>query len=114
MKQITLNINKVLGFITKEQIFAQETKAKECIATLHHGTGKGNDFLGWLHLPTSISEADINDIQATANKLRTQCEVVVVVGIGGSYLGAKAVIDAISGTFDSLEKNRKNPDLTAE
>ena len=109
MKQITLNIDKVLGFITKEQIFAQEAKAKECIATLHNGTGKGNDFLGWLHLPSSISEADINDIQRTANKLRTQCEAVVVVGIGGSYLGAKAVIEAISGTFDALENNRKNP-----
>ncbi len=109
MKQIALNISKVLGFISKEQIFAQEAKANECITTLHNGTGKGNDFLGWLHLPSSISEADINDIQTTANKLRSKCEVVVVVGIGGSYLGAKAVIDAISGTFDSLENNRKNP-----
>jgi len=109
MKQITLNIDKTLGFITKEQIFAQEAKAKECIATLHNGTGKGNDFLGWLHLPSSISDAEISDIQATANKLRSKCEVVVVVGIGGSYLGAKAVIDAISGTFDALENNRKNP-----
>ena len=109
MKQIALNIDKALGFISKEQIFAQEAKANECIATLHNGTGKGNDFLGWLHLPSSISETDLNDIQATANKLRGKCEVVVVVGIGGSYLGAKAVIDAISGTFDSLESNRKNP-----
>ena len=109
MKQITLNVDKTFGFITKEQIFAQEAKANECIATLHNKTGKGNDFLGWLHLPSSISEDDMNDIQATANKLRNQCEVIVVVGIGGSYLGAKAVIDALSGTFDSLENNRKNP-----
>ena len=109
MKQIALNIDKTLDFISKEQIFAQEAKTKECIATLHNGTGKGNDFLGWLHLPSSISEDDINDIQATANKLRSKCEVVVVVGIGGSYLGAKAVIDAISGSFDSLDNNRKNP-----
>jgi len=109
MKQITLNIKKVLDFITEEQIFAQEAKAKECIASLHNGTGKGNNYLGWLHLPSSISEADINDIQITVNKLRSKCEVVVVVGIGGSYLGAKAVIDALSGTFDFLENNRKNP-----
>ena len=109
MKQITLNIENVLGFISKEQIFAQETKAKECVATLHNGTGQGNNFLGWLHLPTSISEDAINDIQTVADKLRSRCEVVVVVGIGGSYLGAKAVIDAITGTFDTLETNRKNP-----
>jgi len=109
MKQIVLNIDKTLGFITKGQIFAQEAKAKECIASLHNGTGKGNDFLGWLHLPSSISEADMNDIQTTADKLRNKCEIVVVIGIGGSYLGAKAVIDAIAGTFDALETNRKNP-----
>ena len=109
MKQIALNIDKALGFITKEQVFAQEAKVKECIAALHNETGKGNDFLGWLHLPSSITEADLNDIQSTADKLRSKCDVVVVVGIGGSYLGAKAVIDAISGTFDTLENNRKNP-----
>ena len=109
MKQIVLNIDKTLGFIKKEQIFAREATVKECIATLHGGTGKGNDFLGWLHLPSSISRTEIDDIQHTADKLRNKCEVVVVVGIGGSYLGAKAVIDAISGTFDALENNRKNP-----
>ncbi len=109
MKTIALNIDKALGFITREQVFAQEQKAKECIAALHNKTGKGNDFLGWLHLPSSITTAEINDIQATADHLRANCEVVVVVGIGGSYLGAKAVIDALSGSFDHFDTNRKNP-----
>ncbi len=109
MKKISLNIDKALGIITKEQVYAQEKKVKECIAALHNGTGKGNDFLGWLNLPSSISETEIIDIQSTADKLRNKCEVVVVVGIGGSYLGAKAVIDALSSSFDALETNRKNP-----
>lgn len=101
MKQITLEINKALGFITKEQVYGQADTATACNKRLEDGNGKGNDFLGWLHLPSSITASDIEDIQTTAEKLRVKCEVVVVVGIGGSYLGAKAVIDAISGTFDS-------------
>ena len=109
MKTISLNIDKTSGFISREQVFAQAQIAKECIAALHDKTGKGNDFLGWLDLPSSITEAEINDIQATANHLRANCEVVVVVGIGGSYLGAKAVIDALSGSFDHFDKNPKNP-----
>ena len=109
MKTISLNIDKTSGFISREQVFAQAQKAKECIAALHDKTGKGNDFLGWLDLPSSITDAEINDIQATADLLRSKCEIVVVVGIGGSYLGAKAVIDALSGSFDHLDSNRKNP-----
>jgi glucose-6-phosphate isomerase len=106
MKQIELDINKALGIITKEQIFSQASKAEACNRELENGTGKGSDFLGWLHLPSSISETDIADIQATADKLRASCEVVVVVGIGGSYLGAKAVIDALSGSFNNLENKK--------
>ncbi len=109
MKQLTLDISKALGIINREQVFSQEVKTKECIAALHNGTGKGNDFLGWLHLPSSITAGDLADIQASADNLRSKCEVVVVVGIGGSYLGAKAVIDGLSGAFDQLESNRKNP-----
>ncbi|GHT76753.1 glucose-6-phosphate isomerase [Bacteroidia bacterium] len=101
MKTIALEIEKALGTITKEQIFSQAKAAQEANVLLENGQGKGNDFLGWLHLPSSINELIINDIQQTADSLRSKCEVVVVIGIGGSYLGAKAVIDAISGTFDT-------------
>ncbi|MCE5225104.1 MAG: glucose-6-phosphate isomerase [Porphyromonadaceae bacterium] len=109
MKNISLNIDKVLGTVSKQQILAQETKANECIATLHNGNGKGSDFLGWLHLPTSITEEELTDIENTANVLREKCEVVVAVGIGGSYLGTKAVIDALNNSFDFLLKDRKDP-----
>lgn len=109
MKNISLNIDKVLGTVSKQQILAQETKANKCIATLHNGNGKGSDFLGWLHLPTSITEEELADIENTANVLREKCEVVVAVGIGGSYLGTKAVIDALNNSFDFLLKDRKDP-----
>ena len=71
--------------------------------TLEKGTGEGNDFLGWLHLPSSISEAELADIEATAAQLRNSCEYVVTIGIGGSYLGAKAVIEALSSSFDAYK-----------
>lgn len=109
MQKIQLIIDKALGIITREQVDAQASIARDCIDALHKGTGKGNDFLGWLTLPGEISEADLTDIEATAGRLRDKCQVVVVVGIGGSYLGAKAVIDALSSSFDWLETNRKNP-----
>jgi len=109
MKNITLNIDKALGKITKEQVYAQEAKANECNALLENGKGAGNDFLGWLHLPSSITEAELKDIEATANILRSKCEVVVAIGIGGSYLGTKAVVDALNNSFDWLQKDRKNP-----
>ena len=111
MKNISLNINKALGVISKEQIDAQEAKANECIATLHNGNGAGNDFLGWLHLPSSITDEHLTDIENTAKVLRDKCEVVVAVGIGGSYLGTKAVVEALNNSFDWLQKDRKNPVL---
>ena len=109
MKNITLNIEKALGFVSKDQVFAQEAKANECIATLHNGNGAGNDFLGWLHLPSSITEEEIADIENTANLLRSKCEIVVAIGIGGSYLGTRAVVEAMNNSFDWLQKDRKNP-----
>jgi glucose-6-phosphate isomerase len=68
---------------------------------LESGNGKGSDYLGWLHLPSSITTAELADLVATAVNLRTRCDALVVIGIGGSYLGAKAVIDALSGAFNA-------------
>lgn len=111
MKNISLNIEKVLGFVSKETIEAYEPKVKTCIETLENGTGKGNDFLGWLHLPSSISKAHLEDLKATAKVLRENCEVVVVAGIGGSYLGARAVIEALSNSFQWLQEKKDAPTI---
>lgn len=106
---ITLNIEKTFGFISKEAVYAYEAKVKAAREALENGTGKGNDFLGWLHLPSSMSPAFLADIKATANTLRENCDIVVVAGIGGSYLGARAVIEALSNSFTWLQENKKNP-----
>ncbi|MBF1449369.1 MAG: glucose-6-phosphate isomerase, partial [Prevotella oris] len=78
---------------------------------LENGTCPGNDFLGWLHLPSSITSEFLDEIQATANTLRDKCEVIVVAGIGGSYLGARAVIEALSNSFAWLVADKKNPTI---
>ena len=67
--------------------------------TLESGSGLGNDFLGWLHLPSSIDEEQLQSIERTAASLRQECEYVITIGIGGSYLGAKAIIEALSDHF---------------
>lgn len=66
--KIKLDYSKTLGFIAQDAINAQAAKAKQCNQTLHDGTGKGNDFLGWVNLPSSITDADFSDIEATAKK----------------------------------------------
>ena len=88
---ISLNIEKTFGFISKDKVSAYEAEVKAAQEMLEKGTGKGNDFLGWLHLPSSISKEHLADLNATAKVLRDNCEVVLIAGIGGSYLGARAV-----------------------
>ncbi|MBP5319207.1 MAG: glucose-6-phosphate isomerase [Paludibacteraceae bacterium] len=103
MEDIKLSVDSSLNFVSKETIAAYQADVKKSLDALENGTGAGNDFLGWLHLPTSITPEFIADIQKTADDLRSKCEVVVVAGIGGSYLGAKAVIDALSNSFAWLQ-----------
>ncbi len=105
MKNIALNIDKTAGFIAEGAVKAYAPQVQEALEMLEKGTGLGNDFLGWLHLPSSITEEHLNDIQETANTLRELCDVVVVAGIGGSYLGARAVIEALSNNFHSYLKS---------
>ena len=85
---ISLNIEKTFGFIFKASVAAYEAQVKAAQEALENGTGKGNDFLGLLHLPSSIIQEHLSDLKATAQVLRDNCEVVIVAGIGGSYLGA--------------------------
>jgi glucose-6-phosphate isomerase len=106
MNQIKLEIDNVFDFVPKESVFALSKDAKTANISLENGAGKGNDFLGWLHLPSSITDESIAEVLHAADVLRSKCEVVAVVGIGGSYLGAKSVIEALSGAFDALEGKR--------
>ncbi len=109
MKNISLNIEKTFDFVSQSSIFSYENDAFRANEALHTLTRAGNDFLGWVTLPQTFSESEIKDIEETAANLREKSEIVVVIGIGGSYLGAKAVISALENNFSHLQKNRKNP-----
>ena len=90
-----------------EQIDAMLDEARQSLEKVEKGTGAGNDFLGWVNLPSEISASLISDINETARKLQDKCEVVVCIGIGGSYLGAKAVIEALSDSFAAYRHEPK-------
>jgi len=109
MERISLNFDKTFDFISKDSIFSYKEAIENHNRALFNKTGKGNDFLGWTNLPTSISEAELADYEATAAKIVSKnIDIFVVIGIGGSYLGSKAVVDALSDSFAHL-KTRKNP-----
>jgi glucose-6-phosphate isomerase len=109
MKNISLNFDKTFDFISKDSIYSYKEAIENHNRALFAKTGKGNDFLGWTNLPGSISEEEFVDYETTAAKLVAKnIDIFVVIGIGGSYLGAKAVVDALSDSFAHL-KERKNP-----
>ena len=111
MSNIKLDITKAACFLEAGAVKAFEPKVKAAQEALEKGTCPGNDFLGWLHLPTEITPAFLDEIAACAKVLRENCEAVVVAGIGGSYLGARAVIEALSNSFGWLVKDQKNPTI---
>ncbi|MBQ4023675.1 MAG: glucose-6-phosphate isomerase [Prevotella sp.] len=111
MKNISLDITKAACFLAEGAVKAFEPQVKAAQEALENGTCPGNDFLGWLHLPSSISREFLQEVQDCANVLRENCEAVVVAGIGGSYLGARAVIEALSNSFAWLVADKKNPTI---
>lgn len=110
MNPLQLDFTKAFGPAADERLEAIRPEAEKSLRTLYEGTGAGNDFLGWLHLPSSITDTQLTDIEQTAERLRA-CQAVVVIGIGGSYLGARAVIEALTDSFDALRTgaNRTHP-----
>ncbi len=108
---ITLNVDygKTLDFITEDEIFSFQKEIDKHHESIKNKTGKGNDFLGWTDLPSKTENELLEKIEKTAGRLRKISEVCVVVGIGGSYLGARAVIEALSPHFNILKKKQGNP-----
>ena len=98
-----LDISKASQFVGEAAIKGFETRVSAAQKALEEGTCTGNDFLGWMHLPSSITPEFLANVQATAKILQDNCDAVVVAGIGGSYLGARMVIDALSNSFGWLQ-----------
>lgn len=102
---VTLDITKAVQFLDADTMAGFEAPVAAAQKALEEGTCKGNDFLGWMHLPSSITPEFIAEINATAKILQQECDAVVVAGIGGSYLGARMVIDALSNSFGWLQSS---------
>lgn len=109
MNGISFKFDKALNFLSDNVIENNFSIASNALSDLLNGKGKGNDFLGWVNLPNDIDNNLLDSIEESARVLRNNCDIVVVIGIGGSYLGAKAVIEALNNSFDLLQKDRKNP-----
>lgn len=109
MENLEINIEKIFEFVPKEMVYALKQSITEHNNTLHEKTGKGSEFLGWLHLPSKIEQTELQAIKNTVDRLKETIEVLVVIGIGGSYLGTRAVLEALSNPFNFLRKNSSYP-----
>lgn len=110
---ITLDTKNVLPFISDEQIERLEPQVKQAHDMLHKKNGPGNDFLGWLDLPSKFDKDEFARIRKAAAKIRKDSDVLIVIGIGGSYLGARAAIELLSHSFANIasKKVRKAPQV---
>ncbi len=113
MKKLSLNHSNVLDFLSEKELNLMKEQVEFAHKTLLSKTGAGNDFLGWIELPTNYDKSEFERIKAASEKIKSNSEVFIVIGIGGSYLGAKAAIDFLSHSFyNNLPKNkRKTPEI---
>ena len=108
-KNFRLETGKATQFVAADAVKAFETRVKAAQKALEEATCAGNAFLGWRHLASSTSPELLSSITACAQTLRENCDTIVVAGIGGSYLGARAVIEALSNSFEWLTNKGENP-----
>ena len=109
MKKISLDYSKISKFVSENELNELKNKVELVSEKLHNKTGAGNDFLGWLDLPVNYDKEEFARIKKASEKIKSDSEVLVVIGIGGSYLGARAVIECLSHSFfNSLSKEKRN------
>ncbi len=109
---IQLDVSKLSGFVKDTEIANMKSTVEHAARILHEKSGAGNDFLGWLDLPADYDKAEFARIKQCAEKIRSDSDVLVVIGIGGSYLGAKAAVDMLTNSFYNLQgAERKGPQI---
>lgn len=112
-KQVTFDYSKASSFISKEEVGYMKKLALDAKEVLVSKSGAGNDFLGWVDLPVDYDKEEFARIKAAAKKIQSDSEVLLVIGIGGSYLGARAAIEFLGHSFyNILDKDqRKTPEI---
>ena len=113
MSKVTLDYSKAAGFISEEEIGYMSKLAEDAKNQLVSKTGAGNDFLGWVDLPVEYDKEEFERIKKAAQKIQSDSEVLIVIGIGGSYLGARAAIEFLRhGFYNNVSKEiRKTPEI---
>ena len=113
MQGLSVDFSKLEKFVSKDELRFMDYKIKNAHRMLNERNGAGRNMLGWLDLPTNRNDEEIERIKTAAAKIQKQCDVFVVVGIGGSYLGAKAIIDLFSNNFSNMLSfsQRKFPEI---
>ncbi len=110
IKMVRLNEKYLKGFVSEEEIAAMQEEINKADSTLMNRTGEGSDFLGWIDLPVDYDKEEFDRILKAAEKIKKSCDILVVIGIGGSYLGARAAIEYVkSPLYNALSKN--TPDI---
>ncbi len=100
---VSLDLSKVSNFVSEREIANMKELTLTAAKILEKGNGAGNDFLGWVDLPVNYDKAEFDRIKKAAEKIKNDSEVLIVIGIGGSYLGAKAALDMLTDTFYNLK-----------
>ena len=113
MAKVTFDYSKASKFISDDEVVAMKKIAEDAKEVLVNKSGAGNDFLGWIDLPVDYDKDEFARIKAAAKKIQSDSEVLVVIGIGGSYLGARAAIDFLRhGFYNNVSKEiRKTPEI---
>lgn len=109
MRKLSFDYKNALGFISEHEISYLEPQVLSAHNMLHERSGPGSDYLGWVELPHGYDREEFSRIQKAAEKIRQDSDVLIVVGIGGSYLGARAAIEALTHSFyNMLPKEKRN------
>ena len=107
---LKVDLSPISSFVTPETLSAMESRVRAAHQTLESGSGAGNDYIGWLHLPRDYDKEEFARIQTAAKKIQSDSQVLVVIGIGGSYLGARAVVELLRSPNYNLKK-KDTPDI---
>mgnify|MGYP003296174842 CR=1 FL=1 len=111
MTKISFDYTKAAKFISEEEINALSPYIKEAHNTLHNKTGRGSDFTGWVNLPENYDREEYDRIKKAAEKIKSNSKALIVIGIGGSYLGARMACEMLHHNFSALNKDKKGVDI---
>ncbi|EPZ53872.1 phosphoglucose isomerase family protein [[Clostridium] sordellii ATCC 9714] len=113
MNKLNFDYSNSIGFFNQQEIDCMSEYVKVAHNMIHNKTGEGNDFLGWVNLPENYDKEEFNRIKKAAQKIQQDSDVLLVIGIGGSYLGARATIETLGHSFrNNLTKGeRKSPEV---